>query len=825
MVFLPDGRVLIVERTGIVFIADPKAPGFPMEVYMKTSGISSLGETGIMSIALDQNWEAGEQHIYLFWTRNRKSRKLPEGGYISRFTHVEGAGGLKSTADFGTEFVLWQDTDGFASGLRWHYGGQLSWGPDARIYLSLGDKYSEQYQRSPRYHAGCVIRLEKNGTIPVGNLPSHIKPAACWAYGLRNGYRSSWDLAPEGKERMFIAETGGNNNEISSEDVHIGGAGKNYGWPSCEGHCGNPDFPQCSCAVHDDPVFTYPHAGKGAALIGGLVYRGTQFPKEYHGAYFYADFVQWWIKALVLTDEGKVEEVVDFHPTAREVISMAVDPDGNLWYTAFVTSAVGEIHRISYNDPRENVPPSVTAVAVDHDSGEPPLAVRFASQVADRENDALEYFWDFGNGDSSAEASPAYVYETAGRYRATLYVKDSAGNKATSSGVDILVGTPPTPVIISPVGTHMFKGNESIDLIGFAYDPIDGTQYVWSTGFVHDDHVHPMGTDLFGKTQAFVVPYSGHGFEGKTGIRITLTAISANGLSATTSVFIYPDHVSQIFSTTPAGLSVTVDGVMRQTPFVLATLNGFHHEIELPSQCLGHVQYTPASMNTQQAVVPGKPFTLVVGEQNTAGLFVRFEAGTSLCTPPLPNADLVLQLDAGAGIETDSENRVLEWNDQSWSKNVLRSTTNAIGSRPQLIARADGAGRSVVQFDGILNSLDSVGPALLPYGHSGRTIFVVAEYETVGMGAVHIFRQKFALEDAIGSHACSLEASMRVTNGIPLGCSLLLSVHTVNCVQTLKVRLDMAKRHLPVLKRPPDFKLALDPIQANSLSKLVLVVS
>jgi len=49
------------------------------------------------------------------------------------------------------------------------------------------------------------------------------------------------------------------------------------------------------------------------------------------------------------------------------------------------------------------------------------------------------------------------------------------------------------------------------------------------------------------------------------------------------------------------------------------------------------------------------------------------------------------------------------------------------------------------------------------------------------------FRQKFTLEDAIGSHACSLEASRRVTNGIPLGWPLLLPVDTVNCVQTLKV--------------------------------------
>jgi hypothetical protein len=54
---------------------------------------------------------------------------------------------------------------------------------------------------------------------------------------------------------------------------------------------------------------------------------------------------------------------------------------------------------------------------------------------------------------------------------------------------------------------------------------------------------------------------------------------------------------------------------------------------------------------------------------------------------------------------------------------------------------------------------------------------------------VRVFRQKFTLEDAIGSHACSLQANMRVTNGIPLGSSLLLPVGTVISVQTLKARL------------------------------------
>jgi hypothetical protein len=51
---------------------------------------------------------------------------------------------------------------------------------------------------------------------------------------------------------------------------------------------------------------------------------------------------------------------------------------------------------------------------------------------------------------------------------------------------------------------------------------------------------------------------------------------------------------------------------------------------------------------------------------------------------------------------------------------------------------------------------------------------------------VRVFRQKVTLQDAIGSHACSLEARMRVPNAIPLGCLLLLPAVTVNCVQTLK---------------------------------------
>jgi hypothetical protein len=51
---------------------------------------------------------------------------------------------------------------------------------------------------------------------------------------------------------------------------------------------------------------------------------------------------------------------------------------------------------------------------------------------------------------------------------------------------------------------------------------------------------------------------------------------------------------------------------------------------------------------------------------------------------------------------------------------------------------------------------------------------------------VRVFRQKSTHDDAIGSHTYSLEVNKRVTNGIPLGSSLLLPVDTVNYVETLK---------------------------------------
>ena len=83
------------------------------------------------------------------------------------------------------------------------------------------------------------------------------------------------------------------------------------------------------------------------------------------------------------------------------------------------------------------------------------------------------------------------------------------------------------------------------------------------------------------------IPTSGHDFSGNTRHRITLTVTDSTGLTDTRSVLIYPQKVNLSFSTTPAGLTVYLDGVAKTTPFVYDTLVGFSHTVEARNQTSG----------------------------------------------------------------------------------------------------------------------------------------------------------------------------------------------------------------------------------------------
>ena len=94
--------------------------------------------------------------------------------------------------------------------------------------------------------------------------------------GLRNPYRAYYDIA--NRVDFIIGDVGGNDYSTAIEEVNLGARGANYGWPNVEAPNGDPEYTA--------PIYYYPHNGRDAAITGGFVYHGTQFPSAYQGSLF-----------------------------------------------------------------------------------------------------------------------------------------------------------------------------------------------------------------------------------------------------------------------------------------------------------------------------------------------------------------------------------------------------------------------------------------------------------------------------------------------------------------------------------------------------------
>ena len=584
--FLPGGRMLVGELTETIWVVQPGASQPDPVPFLQLDNSQLFGEQGLMDIILDPNF-AQNAYYYIFYTRGAPGQN--NHNRVSRFT-ASGNGTVP-----GSEVVLWQDD---VAAEQEHHAGTVAFGPDGKIYITYGDQFQADTAQQLDSYRGKILRINPDGSIPNdnpfydGNGPNKDE---IWAMGLRNPFRMSFDRETG---RMYIGDVGGNDPSTAIEEVNLGVRGANYGWPFCEGNC--------PVTGTTNPIYSYPHSGRDASITGGFVYRGSQFPSEYYGSYFFADYVQNTIKRLTFDANGNVTAVLNFWPPdgspdgplVGDPVKLIEGPDGSLYYVdiGFNDQHVpnpAAVRRIRYVV--SNQPPVVVASA-NPTAGLPPLMVAFSSAgSSDPEGLALTYSWTFGDGSSSTAANPTHTYQAAGAYIARLTVSDGV-NTAFSSDVSITVGRPPTATILTPVDGRPFRAGDSINYSGLATDPDDGdlpaSAFSWTILFHHESHVHPGGgpfTDT--KTGTLVIPTSGHDFQGATSYEIILSVTDSTGLTASTSVTVFPEKVHLAFDTAPSGLTIESDGISKQTPFALDDLMGFQHTINAPGQFSGSTFY------------------------------------------------------------------------------------------------------------------------------------------------------------------------------------------------------------------------------------------
>jgi glucose/arabinose dehydrogenase len=322
MQFAPDGRLFVCQQSGALRVIEN---GVLLPTPFVTVNVNDVHERGLLGIAFDPGF-ATNQWLYVHYTTNSS----PAHNQVSRFT-ADG-----NTAMAGSEVVILELDN--QSGDN-HNGGAIHFGADGKLYITAGENGTPANAQTTGNLHGKVLRINSDGTIPADNPffgTASGRNRAIWALGFRNPF--TFAVQP-GTGRIFINDVG----QDAVEEIDELVAGGNYGWPNCEGPCSPPN------GSFRQPIFSYSHGGgdtRGFSIAGGAFYNPAtnQFPASEVGVYFFADFVNGWIRKL---DPGNGNQVTTFATGINRPVDLKVGADGRLYYLARGSGSVMAIQSSS----------------------------------------------------------------------------------------------------------------------------------------------------------------------------------------------------------------------------------------------------------------------------------------------------------------------------------------------------------------------------------------------------------------------------------------------------------------------------------------------
>ena len=258
LAFLPDGRMLLTERAGRLWLLDAQGRKLAQVRNVPPSFVKLQG--GLFDIVLHPDY-ASNSLIYL---------TLAHGSQRHNTTRIV-RGRLAGDALEDVTVIF----DNTPKGTSAHYGGRLVFLPDGSMLLTTGEgaEYREDAQRLSST-LGKTIRLNADGSIPADNpfVGRAGADGAVWSYGHRNPQGLTIDPATGVIYSVEHGPRGG-------DELNIITRGANYGWPIAThglDYTGGRISPFETYAGVTEPLtFWTPSIG-----IGGVaIYRGAMFPE------------------------------------------------------------------------------------------------------------------------------------------------------------------------------------------------------------------------------------------------------------------------------------------------------------------------------------------------------------------------------------------------------------------------------------------------------------------------------------------------------------------------------------------------------------------
>jgi len=460
---------------------------------------------------------------------------------------------------------------------------------------------------------GAVLRLdpETGEALPDNPLfgSADANARRIVAHGFRNPFRIA--VRP-GTNEVWVGDVGWNDWEEIDRIPNPLASPPNFGWPCYEGSGHQAGYDGLNIGLCESlyaegtsaaPYFTYNHAddvvtgdvcppnpsGQVSSAIAGLAfYAGGNYPAEYWGALFFADYNRDCIWAMLPGSDGVPVASArrQFVGRAANPVHLEVGPGGDLFYVDYDG---GTIRRIRYFG--QNQPPSAIVTAVPT-NGPAPLTVQFDGSASSDPDpgDRLRFAWDLdgdGQFDDATDPRPTWTYTSPGNYAVRLRVTDLQGASSTAGLTISADNTPPTATISAPRSNVTWKVGDVIAFAGSATDDQQGalpaSALTWTLVMHHcpnfDCHQHVIQSWTGVAAGSLTAP----DHEYPSWLELQLVARDAGGLTGTASVTLQPRTVDLTLDTVPPGLVLGFNAEARPAPFTRRVIVGSLNTLSAPS--------------------------------------------------------------------------------------------------------------------------------------------------------------------------------------------------------------------------------------------------
>lgn len=219
LAFAPDGSLFFAERSGTVRLYEHGAARvFAKVATVTTEPGGGYSERGLLGLAISPSFSS-DHVVYAFYSDTDRRHQD-----IVRWTDCGGVG-IDRT-------ILLR----FPSGSDCcHKGGRLAFGPDGKLYATLGEEHDPPTAQDTADVRGKILRYNDDGTVPLDNPFGPRNPV--WAYGFRNPFGIAF--SPAGQLAVTNnGPTGDDNSPATGYDTLIANVarGGRYQWPNCYGY-------------------------------------------------------------------------------------------------------------------------------------------------------------------------------------------------------------------------------------------------------------------------------------------------------------------------------------------------------------------------------------------------------------------------------------------------------------------------------------------------------------------------------------------------------------------------------------------------------------